>query len=85
MRSDVAPITAVNTPAGISRGGNKVRPTMHSQGMQEDIVTKVLIREVYRMECEIDADLLFGTPMCIPHGKGRKISPKGKRQEFNII
>lgn len=58
---------------------------VHSQGMPEDIVTKEMIREVYGMECEIGADLLFGTPICIPHGKGRKISPKGKRQELNII
>ncbi|MDF2958845.1 MAG: yusV [Paenibacillus sp.] len=51
---------------------------IHSQGLPEDIVTKSMIREVFGMECEIGTDLLFGTPVCIPHGKGRKISSGSK-------
>ncbi|MCR8635098.1 ABC transporter ATP-binding protein [Paenibacillus radicis (ex Xue et al. 2023)] len=49
---------------------------IHSQGLPETIVTKEMIREVYGMECEIGTDMLFGTPVCIPHGKGRKIIPE---------
>ncbi|OXM82301.1 ABC transporter ATP-binding protein [Paenibacillus rigui] len=52
---------------------------VHSQGLPEEVVTKKMIRDVFGMECEIGTDLLFGTPVCIPHGKGRKIIP---RQEF---
>ncbi|MFC0215816.1 ABC transporter ATP-binding protein [Paenibacillus chartarius] len=47
---------------------------VHSQGLPEEIVTKTMIREVFGMECEIGTDLLFGTPVCIPHGKGRVIA-----------
>ncbi|MEI7026906.1 ABC transporter ATP-binding protein [Paenibacillus sp. y28] len=46
---------------------------VHSQGRPEDMMTKEMIRTVFGMECEIGTDLLFGTPVCIPHGKGRKI------------
>ncbi|MFC4307116.1 ABC transporter ATP-binding protein [Cohnella boryungensis] len=49
---------------------------IHSQGAPEKIVTKRMIREVFGMECEIGTDPLFGTPVCIPHGRGRHISPK---------
>ncbi|MDF2670448.1 MAG: transporter [Paenibacillus sp.] len=50
---------------------------VHSQGLPESIMTKRMIREVFGMECEIGVDLLFGTPVCIPHGKGRMIRPSG--------
>ncbi|MCU6793542.1 ABC transporter ATP-binding protein [Paenibacillus sp. WQ 127069] len=51
---------------------------IHSQGFPEDIVTKAMIRDVFRMECEIGRDLLFGTPVCIPHGKGRYVFLPGE-------
>jgi iron complex transport system ATP-binding protein len=54
---------------------------VHAQGTPEDIVTKEMIRQVYGMECEIGTDPLFGTPTCIPHGKGRKIPPKVNRSD----
>lgn len=56
---------------------------VHSQGAPEDVITKRMIREVFGMECEIGTDMLFGTPVCIPHGKGRKVQPK-KRFEMAV-
>lgn len=41
-------------------------------GKPEDIVNEEMIADVFGMECIISQDPLFGTPMVIPHGKGRK-------------
>lgn len=41
-------------------------------GKPEDIVNEEMIADVFGMECIISLDPLFGTPMVIPHGKGRK-------------
>ena len=46
---------------------------IYDQGKPEDIVTKEMVRNVFKMECEISTDSLFGTPICIPHGKGRRV------------
>nr|WP_279664559.1 ABC transporter ATP-binding protein [Ectobacillus ponti] len=46
---------------------------IYAQGSPEEVVDSQLVRDVFRMECEIAADPLFGTPMCIPHGKGRRV------------
>lgn len=47
--------------------------SIYAQGQPEDIVTRELVRHVFGMECEITMDPLFGTPLCIPHGRGRSI------------
>ncbi|MBO8170817.1 MAG: ABC transporter ATP-binding protein [Bacillaceae bacterium] len=47
--------------------------TVYKQGKPEEIISRDMIRTVFGMECEITADPIFGTPMCIPHGKGRKL------------
>lgn len=52
---------------------------IYAQGKPEEIVTEELVREVFHMECEITADPLFGTPMCIPYGKGRKVLERKKQ------
>lgn len=44
-----------------------------AQGKPEEIITSKLVQEVFQMKCNISHDPLFGTPMCIPHGKGRSI------------
>jgi len=44
-----------------------------SQGKPENVVTRDLVKCVFEMECEISKDPLFGTPLCIPYGKGRNI------------
>jgi len=46
---------------------------IYAQGAPEAIMTEQLIRDVFDMECQITRDPLFGTPMCIPYGKGRKV------------
>ncbi|WP_348519862.1 ABC transporter ATP-binding protein [Bacillus sp. 165] len=46
---------------------------VYAQGKPEDIIDCKLVRDVFRMECQITSDPLFGTPLCIPQGKGRCI------------
>lgn len=43
------------------------------QGPPEAILDHDMVKSVFDMECHISADPLFGTPMCIPYGKGRKV------------
>lgn len=44
-----------------------------AQGKPEDVINNTLVEKVFGMTCEITTDPLFGTPMCIPCGKGRCI------------
>ncbi|WP_010532315.1 ABC transporter ATP-binding protein [Lentibacillus jeotgali] len=44
-----------------------------AQGRPEEIVTCKLVHEVFQMKCDVTFDPMFGTPMCIPHGRGRCI------------
>lgn len=44
------------------------------QGKPEDIITEETIRTVFNMDCQIIQDPLFGTPLCIPFGKGRNVT-----------
>ncbi|HZG58717.1 ABC transporter ATP-binding protein [Paenibacillus sp.] len=55
---------------------------VYAQGKPEDIVTKELVRRVFRMECEIAVDPLFGTPLCIPHGRGRVVQAGKKEMSY---
>ncbi|WP_068785751.1 ABC transporter ATP-binding protein [Paenibacillus phocaensis] len=47
--------------------------SIYAQGRPEDIVTREMVQTVFRMDCEIAVDPMFGTPLCIPHGRGRNI------------
>ncbi|MFD1361423.1 ABC transporter ATP-binding protein [Lentibacillus salinarum] len=47
--------------------------TIFAQGRPEEIVTCNLVHEVFQMKCDVTFDPMFGTPMCIPHGRGRCI------------
>lgn len=47
--------------------------TVYSQGKPEEVITQDMVKDVFQMNCEITMDPLFGTPLCIPHGKGRKV------------
>lgn len=49
--------------------------TIRAQGAPEEIITPELVRNVFGLESQIIPDPIFGTPMCIPHGKGRTVSP----------
>jgi iron complex transport system ATP-binding protein len=50
--------------------------TVVACGKPEEIVTEELIRRVFDLECRIVPDPLFGTPMCVPVGKGRDVSAR---------
>ncbi|MEK4486249.1 ABC transporter ATP-binding protein [Psychrobacillus sp. FSL H8-0484] len=45
-----------------------------AQGKPEHIINCSLVKNVFDMNCEVSVDPLFGTPLCIPHGKGRCIN-----------
>lgn len=45
--------------------------TIQAQGRPEEIVTASLIETVFQLKCEIIADPLYGTPLCIPYDKSR--------------
>lgn len=48
------------------------------QGVPEVIITSENIERIYGLKCRIGVDSNFGTPICYPEGKGRKIkSNKG--------
>jgi iron complex transport system ATP-binding protein len=46
---------------------------VYAQGKPEDIITCELVDDVFQMKCKICSDPIFGTPVCVPHGKGRTV------------
>lgn len=46
---------------------------IYAQGKPEDIVTCQFVHSVFGMDCQILSDPIFGTPICIPNGRGRCI------------
>lgn len=59
--------------------------SVFAQGKPEDVINSELVRHVFGMECEIIGDPFFGTPMCIPKGKGRKSDkPIPKKLEEDV-
>jgi iron complex transport system ATP-binding protein len=49
---------------------------IYAQGRPEDIITCELVQDVFNMKCNISCDPIFGTPVCVPHGKGRSVRPQ---------
>jgi iron complex transport system ATP-binding protein len=47
-----------------------------AEGKPEHVINCDLVKNVFDMNCEVTIDPLFGTPLCIPHGKGRCILNK---------
>ncbi len=45
---------------------------IYAQGRPDEIITIDLVKDVFGMGCTIMNDPLFGTPLCVPHGKGIK-------------
>lgn len=45
-----------------------------AQGKPEEIVDRELVKSVFHLDCEVVADPIFGTPMCVPYGKGRHMN-----------
>jgi iron complex transport system ATP-binding protein len=46
-----------------------------NQGTPEAIINCELVRAVFGMECQVATDPIFGTPHCIPFGRGRCVIP----------
>ncbi|MFK2827170.1 ABC transporter ATP-binding protein [Bacillus sp. B190/17] len=55
---------------------------VYSQGRPEEVITSDMVRDVFQMNCDIIQDPLFGTPLCIPHGKGRRVSINEEYKEM---
>lgn len=56
--------------------------TVYAQGKPEQVISEELVKNVFNMNCEVSVDPIFGTPLCIPHGRGRYVGPKaGKSHE----
>ncbi|MCR6110152.1 ABC transporter ATP-binding protein [Bacillus sp. A301a_S52] len=47
---------------------------IYAQGRPEEIITVNTLKNVFHMDCEIIYDPIFGTPLCVPHGRGRAVS-----------
>ncbi|WP_394524076.1 ABC transporter ATP-binding protein [Lacrimispora sp. JR3] len=47
--------------------------TVMAQGAPEEVMTTEMVREVFGIECDMMKDSLFGTPVFLPHGKGRRV------------
>ncbi|MFC5703304.1 ABC transporter ATP-binding protein [Cohnella faecalis] len=45
-----------------------------AEGSPEEVVTADMIESVFHMKSNVIKDPLYGTPMCVPHGKGRTLS-----------
>lgn len=54
---------------------------IHSQGAPENVLTVDMVRDVFCMECIVCDDPLFGTPMCVPRGKGRVCGERCERKD----
>jgi iron complex transport system ATP-binding protein len=46
---------------------------IYAQGSPEEIITQEMVQTVFGLDCDIIQDPLYGTPLCIPHGSGRKV------------
>ncbi|PYI55083.1 ABC transporter ATP-binding protein [Paenibacillus flagellatus] len=56
--------------------------TVYASGSPEEIVNEQLIRHVFDLECRIVPDPIFGTPMCVPLGKGRDVTARRKAHAY---
>lgn len=45
-----------------------------AEGSPEEVITADMIESVFNMKSNVIKDPLYGTPMCVPHGKGRTLS-----------
>ncbi|MNI23322.1 putative siderophore transport system ATP-binding protein YusV [compost metagenome] len=45
--------------------------TVYMEGKPEEVINEQLVSHVFGMECMIIKDPFFGTPLCVPKGKGR--------------
>lgn len=48
---------------------------IYAQGSPETVLTERMVEHVFRMQSKIISDPMYGTPMCIPVGRGRMLLP----------
>ncbi|WP_025026034.1 ABC transporter ATP-binding protein [Caldalkalibacillus mannanilyticus] len=44
-----------------------------AEGRPEDTITPSLMKNVFGLPCDVISDPLFGTPLCVPYGKGKRV------------
>ncbi|OXM15582.1 ABC transporter ATP-binding protein [Paenibacillus herberti] len=50
------------------------KQAVYIEGKPEEVVTSDMIKAVFNLKADVIMDPLYGTPLCVPHGKGRTIS-----------
>ncbi|REE68025.1 iron complex transport system ATP-binding protein [Paenibacillus taihuensis] len=58
---------------------------VESQGRPDEIIDEELIEKVFRLKCDIIPDPLYGTPLCIPHGRGRRRSAAAITAKAEVV
>ncbi|OZG73154.1 ABC transporter [Hahella sp. CCB-MM4] len=58
--------------------------SVYAQGTPEEVVTEKTVRDVFQLGCRVIRDPLFGTPICIPFGKGRRLTVEQEDHEEAI-
>lgn len=56
-----------------------------AQGKPAATITAELVFKVFDMKCNIACDPFFGTPMCIPHGRGNCVFANPKQSQLQSI
>ncbi|MBB6451071.1 iron complex transport system ATP-binding protein [Geomicrobium halophilum] len=59
--------------------------TIYTEGRPEDVITSDMVKYVFGMESKIIDDPLFGSPMCVPYGKGRKKKKPAAEKEIAYV
>ncbi|MCW1835308.1 ABC transporter ATP-binding protein [Bacillus xiamenensis] len=56
--------------------------SIYAEGRPETVINCDLVKNVFDMNCQVTTDPLFGTPLCIPHGRGRCIVQEAQAETF---
>ncbi|MEC2424667.1 ABC transporter ATP-binding protein [Bacillus safensis] len=56
--------------------------SIYAEGRPETVINCDLVKNVFDMNCQVTTDPLFGTPLCIPHGRGRCIMQQAQAETF---
>lgn len=59
--------------------------TVFAQGEPATILTAETVQSVFGLKCCIASDPLFGTPICIPYGKGNKVKSKVENEKSTTL
>ena len=59
--------------------------SIYAEGRPETVINCDLVKNVFDMNCQVTTDPLFGTPLCIPHGRGRCIVQQAQAETFLAV